>query len=220
MELRPGTVLQEGEYIGHMLYIFFALCPVAIIGWSIYQSDGEGKYRVYNTNIKAITVGLLFICTIIMAMHSEGNLLGELKANYEWEYEVWYDDEDLVFEYNDGIIKRIDGESHTFSSVMILYYIVFCLYLVSQVVITFKSRKTKGYIFYILMSIAAVGAMIGSYYLLIDEGYSYDVNTYREDIELLLWDNEGLIIALTPLVVSAAVFLLKSLIVKRRMMVK
>ncbi len=210
----------EREYIGHMLYIFFALCPVAIIGWSIYQSDGEGKYRGYNIGIKAITVGLLFICTIIMAIHSEGNLFGEFKANYEWEDKYEYDDwGELVFEYNDGIIKRIDGESHTFSTAMILYYIVFCLYLVSQVVITFKSRKTKGYIFYILMSIAAVGAMIVSYYLLIVKGYSYYASYYSEDIELG-WDNEALFITLTPLVVSAAVFLLKSLIVKRRMMVK
>lgn len=206
---------ESGVYGYHMYYIFFALCPVAIIGWSIYQSDGEGKYRGYNTNIKAVTVGLLFICAIIiMAMHSNSNWVGELKANYEVE-DVDYGE--IEFKYNDGIIKRIDGVSHTFSTATILYYIIFCSYLVSQAVITFKSRKTKGYIFYILMSIAAVGAMIGSCVLLEDKVFRYRI--FMDTITVRSY-KDGLTTALIPLVAFAVVFLLKSLIVKRRMMVK
>lgn len=207
---------ESGKYGYHMCYIFFALCPVAIIGWSIYQSDGEGKYRDYNTNIKAVTVVLLFIFTIIMAMHSNGNWVGELKANYEVEYAYWGD---IEFKYHDGIIDRIESESSTFSTATILYYIVFCSYLVSQAVITFKSRKTKGYIFYILMSIAAVGAMIGSSVLLEEEVFYYYISDKNTIIDVWSYP-DGLIIALIPLVVFAAVFLLKSLIVKRRTEVK
>lgn len=205
----------EREYGYHMCYIFFALCPVAIIGWSIYQSDGEGKYRGYNTNIKAVTVGLMFIFTIIMAMHSNGNWVGELEANYEVE-DVDY--RKIEFKYHDGIIDRIESESSTFSTAMILYYIVFCSYLVSQAVITFKSRKTKGYIFYILMSIAAVGAMIGSYAILEEVVFNYYISQRNV---IIVWSyTDGLIIALIPLVVFVVVFLLKSLIVKRRTEVK
>ena len=206
---------ESGESGYHMCYIFFALCPVAIIGWSIYQSDGEGKYRGYNTNIKAVTVGLLFIFTIIMAMHSNGNWVGELEANYEYEYDYWGD---IEFKYHDGIIDRIESESSTFFTATILYYIVFCSYLVSQAVITFKSRKTKGYIFYILMSIAAVGAMIGSCVLLEDNVFNYHI-PYKNTITVRSY-SDGLIIALSPLVVFVVVFLLKSLIVKRRTEVK
>lgn len=213
--LLTGIFHESGEGGYHMCYIFFALCPVAIIGWSIYQSDGEGKYRDYNTNIKAVTVVLLFIFTIIMAMHSNGNWVGELKANYEVEDESWGS---IEFKYHDGIIDRIESESSTFSTATILYYIVFCSYLVSQAVITFKSRKTKGYIFYILMSIAAVGAMIVSCFLLEDKVFHYNI-PYKNTITVLSVAG-GLIIALIPLVVSAAVFLLKSLIVKRRTEVK
>ena len=68
------------------------------------------------------------------------------------------------------------------------------------------------------MSIAAVGAMIVSCFLLEDKVFHYNI-PYKNTITVLSVAG-GLIIALIPLVVSAAVFLLKSLIVKRRTEVK
>lgn len=200
-------------YSEHVLYIFLALCPVAIIGWSIYQSDGEAKYRILNILIKGITTISMFICCIGMAANSMSSLEQDLQDKYGGDYyKILYNDSTEKAE----IISSIDDGENTFVSIMAAYYIIFIIYLLSQAVITFKSRKTKGYIFYILMSIAAVGAMIFS---LVMFTYEYDYSVGSCYIYLYAYDH-NLIEALIPLVVSAAVFLLKSLIVKRRTEVK
>lgn len=64
------TFLISDHYFGYHYYWieFFALCPVAIIGWSIYQSDGERKYRILNILIKSITsISLFFCCSALEA---------------------------------------------------------------------------------------------------------------------------------------------------------
>lgn len=64
------TFLISDHYFGdHYYWIeFFALWPVAIIGWSIYQSDGERKYRILNILIKSITsISLFFCCSALEA---------------------------------------------------------------------------------------------------------------------------------------------------------
>lgn len=64
------TFLISDHYFGYDYYWieFFALWPVAIIGWSIYQSDGERKYRILNILIKSITsISLFFCCSALEA---------------------------------------------------------------------------------------------------------------------------------------------------------
>ena len=206
-------------YGGGGWYIFFALCPVAIIGWSIYQSDGEAKYRILNILIKGITTISMFICCIGMATNSVSSLVQDLQDKYGGDrYNILYNDSTEKAE----IISSIDDREDTLISIMVAYYIIFIIYLLSQAVITFKSRKTKGYKYYMAMAIIVIAAMIPSLVIFTDY-YNYSFGS-RDDMNYIhiypIDEDYRLAGVLIPLVVFVVVFLLKSLIVKRRTEVK